>query len=76
MYVCKRRYQICMCWVILGELESFRNYKGLSIISRQSIWIFGGQRRRLFRERPNMQIYTSNNVEYLQISFIRSHDIF
>ena len=28
----KRRYQICICSVILGELKSFRNYKGLSII--------------------------------------------
>ena len=28
----KRRYKICICSVILGELESFRNNKGLSII--------------------------------------------
>ena len=33
----KRRYKICICSVIVGELESrelesFRNYKGLSII--------------------------------------------
>ena len=28
----KWRYRICICSVILGELESFRNYKGLSII--------------------------------------------
>ena len=28
----KRRYKICICSVILGELESFRNCKGLSII--------------------------------------------
>ena len=28
----KRRYKICNCSVILGELESFRNYKGFSII--------------------------------------------
>ena len=26
------RYKICIYSVILGELESFRNYKGLSII--------------------------------------------
>ena len=25
----KRRYKICICSVILGELESFRNYNGL-----------------------------------------------
>ena len=28
----KRRYKICICSVVLGQLESFRNYKGLSII--------------------------------------------
>ena len=28
----KQRYKICICSVILGELESFPNYKGLSVI--------------------------------------------
>ena len=28
----KGRYKICAILVILGELESFRNYKGFSII--------------------------------------------
>ena len=28
----KWRYKICMCSVILGEDESFRNYNGLSIV--------------------------------------------
>ena len=28
----KQRYKIRICSVILGELESFRNNKGLSII--------------------------------------------
>ena len=28
----KRRYKICICSVILGQLESFRNYKGFGII--------------------------------------------
>ena len=27
----KRRYKICICSVILGKLESFRNYSGFSI---------------------------------------------
>ena len=27
--------KICICWVILGKLESFRNYKGFSIIFRK-----------------------------------------
>ena len=29
----KQRYKICICSVILGELEAFRNYKGFSVIS-------------------------------------------
>ena len=29
------RYKICICLVILGELEGFWNYKGFSIISRK-----------------------------------------
>ena len=28
----KRRYKICICSVILGELEAFRNYKGFNVI--------------------------------------------
>ena len=28
----KQRYKICISSVILGQLESFRNYKGFSII--------------------------------------------
>ena len=28
----KRRYKICICSVVLGQLESFRNYKGLRTI--------------------------------------------
>ena len=28
----KRRYKICICPVILGELEVFRGYKGVSVI--------------------------------------------
>ena len=28
----KQPYKICICSVILGQLESLRNYKGLSII--------------------------------------------
>ena len=28
----KRRYKICICSVILGELEAFRNYKRFSVI--------------------------------------------
>ena len=28
----ERRYKICICSVILGELEYFRSYKGFGII--------------------------------------------
>ena len=28
----KRRYKICICSVILGELEASQNYKGFSVI--------------------------------------------
>ena len=30
----ERRYKICICSVILGDLEYFRSYKGFGIISR------------------------------------------
>ena len=36
----KRRYKICICSVILGELVSFRNYKGLSIILPKILDVF------------------------------------
>ena len=29
----KRCYKICICSVILGELESFRNYKALVLLT-------------------------------------------
>ena len=28
----KRRYKICICSVVPGQLKSFRNYKGFGII--------------------------------------------
>ena len=28
----KRRYKICICSVVLGQLESLRNYQGFDII--------------------------------------------
>ena len=30
----RRRYKICICSVILGELESFQNYKGFSVLPK------------------------------------------
>ena len=32
LWKCRRRYKICTCSVVLGQFESFRNYKGFSII--------------------------------------------
>ena len=33
----KWRYKICICSVILGELKTFRTYKGYSIIFLKSL---------------------------------------
>ena len=35
----KWRYKICICSVILGELESFQNYKGLIIIFSKILYV-------------------------------------
>ena len=46
----KWRYKICICSVILWELESFRNYKGFSIIFPKifdAIWRLTKVRRNL-----------------------------
>ena len=50
------RYKMWICYVILGELQTFRNYKGLSIIFSKildSIWhesetFSGFHRNRIF----------------------------
>ena len=44
----KRRYKICNCSVVLGQLESLRNYKGLRIIFPQNL-------------RCNFKFYESKN---------------
>ena len=36
----KRRYRICICSVIPGELDSFRNYRGFSIIFSKTLHAF------------------------------------
>ena len=33
----KWRYKICICSVIIGNLEAFRNYKGFSVIFPKSL---------------------------------------
>ena len=58
----KRRYKICICSVILGELESFRNYKGLSIIFPKilvEIWRITKVRHFLI---PNAIIFLNTKV--------------
>ena len=36
----ERRYKICICLVSLGDFESFRNYKGFSIIFMKNFFHF------------------------------------
>ena len=57
----KRRYKICICSVILGENESFRNYKGLGIIFPiilDAIW------REIFSDSSLRRIFESENFSF------------
>ena len=57
----KRRYKICICSVILGEMESFRNYKGFSIIFPiilDAIW------REIFSDSSLRRIFESENFSF------------
>ena len=57
----KRRYKICICSVILGEKESFRNYKGLGIIFPiilDAIW------REIFSDSSLRRIFESENFSF------------
>ena len=54
----KWRYNICICSVILGQLESFRNYKGLSIIFQEQF-------------RYNFKVYErSAKIIFLYMAFL------
>ena len=58
----KCRYKISICSVALGELESFRNYKGLSIIFPKilvEIWRITKVRHFLI---PNAIIFLNTKV--------------
>ena len=57
----KRRYKICICSVILGEKESFRNYKGLGIIFPiilDAIW------SEIFSDSSLRRIFESENFSF------------
>ena len=53
-------YKICICSVMLGELKSFRNYKGFSIIlqkmSRCNLTYYESER---FSDSPHHSIFES-----------------
>ena len=54
----KWRYNICICSVILGQLESFRNYQGLSIIFQEQF-------------RYNFKVYErSAKIIFLYMAFL------
>ena len=57
----KRRYKICIFSVILGEMESFRNYKGFRTIfpiSLDAIW------REIFSDSSLRRIFESENFNF------------
>ena len=67
----RRRYKICIRWVILRELESFRNYKGFSIIFPkilEAIWRF--TRARIFLIPLDLSI-TFLNSKFLGFLFLQ-----
>ena len=33
----KRRYKVCICSAILGQLQSFRSYEGFSVTFRKNV---------------------------------------
>ena len=58
----KRRYKIGICSVILGELESFRNYKRLSsIFPKFNILYYGGEN---FSDSSFLHIFESENFRF------------
>ena len=58
----KRRYKICICSVILGERESFRNYKRLSIIFSENFrWNLTYYEIETFSDSSRHHIFESEN---------------
>ena len=56
-----RRYEIYICSVILGQLESFRNYQGFSIIFPK---ILDERRRENFSDSSFHRIFESENFRF------------
>ena len=61
----KGPYKICICSLILGELESFRNYKGFSINIFQKISF-----------RCNLTFYESENFSDSSLDHISESENF
>ena len=61
----KRRYKICTCSVILGELEPFRNYKGFNIIFSKNLEaIYAINERKNFSDSSLNHIFESENFRF------------
>ena len=61
----KRRYKICTCSVILGELEPFRNYKGFNIIFSKNLEaIYAINESRNFSDCSLNHIFKSENFKF------------
>ena len=62
----KGRYKICTCLVILEELESFRNYKGFSIILQKILdaIIITYYESETFSDSSLHHIFESENVRF------------
>ena len=62
----KRRYKICICSVILEELESFLNYKGWSNIFLKILdenWMY--YESETFSDTKRHHIFESANLRFL-----------
>ena len=65
----KRRYKICICSVVLGQLESFLNYKGFGIIFSKSLDVILS-----FTKKRIIRIFLSvafSNPKILRFLFLR-----
>ena len=58
----KRRYKICICSVVQGQLESFRNYKGLLLFSRKFRCNFKFYKSDNFSDSSLNPIFESENI--------------
>ena len=61
----KRCYKICICSVVLGQLESFRNYKGLRIIFPKILdAILSFTKVRIFLIQPLHRMFGSESFRF------------